>query len=209
MLKNLQEAQPLIVLASLSLVLAAFSQNVSEAAVIYSVAASVAFLTALWLTVFNPPKWNADPLTRIPWSAAAIVATYAGLLLLTFIVAEYAAKFSVAGDINKALSFVLSAFVEVVVVGIVWRNVGRIEKQYPRYLASRPLGRALLWFSKWGALGTGMVALGLNGAGYVTTIFPAWTGLGVFWVPWVLAVYVWRVLLRAGKLESPPQPSPT
>jgi hypothetical protein len=204
MLENLREAQPLIVLSSLSLVLAAFSQNVSQGAIFYSVSASVAFLTALWFTIMYPPKWSIQPILRIPFSGGAVIATYAGLVLLSNVASEYATKFSMARDISKVLSFSVSLLFESVVIAFVWTKTEEMSQRRPEWLRSRPAIRVFLRLSRWISLVLLATWIVLEGVSYLTNV-STWIPLVPYVAPWILAAYVWG-LSRQISRPLPPAP---
>ena len=72
-LSTLRDHQPLLFLASLSLVVASFSQNVSEAAVSSAASASVAFMAALGLSAVHINILFDDSSDRFAVGALALI----------------------------------------------------------------------------------------------------------------------------------------
>ncbi len=111
-LEGLKHHQPLIILSSLSLVVATFSQTVSSAAVAYAVSAAVAFMIGLACSLWRyvrPAKYTGGD---FEFAATAMFSTIAGFAFLLFVAIEIGARYGLAGSfitVTIAL-FLLFAF---------------------------------------------------------------------------------------------------
>ncbi len=128
-LDGLRESQPLVVLTSLSLVIAAFATNVSQTAFTDSVAASVAFLGALLLSVLSPPgkaKSYLGPqdemvsVARIQVSAAALVSMAAGFFLLYLTMSEFASKYALTNEVFTLVGTIYLFAIYVGLTALAW-----------------------------------------------------------------------------------------
>jgi hypothetical protein len=142
-LTGLKDSQPLVVLSSLSLVIAAFASNVSSAAVSDAIAAFIAFTAALLFTVVGPPGLKSSvTFVRIQYSGLALVALVVGFFMLYLVAYDIAQKFSVASLIVRAFQFLLGAIVEVYVAVSATEIVSRLKRDKPEKW--KPLRRYLV-----------------------------------------------------------------
>lgn len=90
LLAALGKAYSVVVLASLSLVVAAFARSFSPSAVSYAVAASASFLAAVVLTITHDMLRSARSAFQIEVGSATIVSIVAGFVMLAMVVEEFA-----------------------------------------------------------------------------------------------------------------------
>jgi len=131
-LTGLKDSQPLVVLVSLSLVIAAFATNVSSAAVSNAIGAFIAFTAALLLTIAVPPGLKAPAaVTRIQYSGLALVALVVGFFMLFTVAQNIAQKFSVANLIVGGFQLVFGAIAEVYIAFSSTEIVSRLRRDKP------------------------------------------------------------------------------
>jgi hypothetical protein len=99
----LRKSDALVVLASLSLVIAAFAQSLSPEAVAYAASSSTAFLAAVLLSVAIELRTRRRPVTSIELGAAMIVAVASGFVMLGLVVVEFVNRYAVTGRIIVAI----------------------------------------------------------------------------------------------------------
>lgn len=128
-LKSLRDSQPLAVLSSLSLVIAAFAGTASPEAVAFAVAASMAFLAALLLTIAVPPGEPAEASSRIQISGAALIAMAIGFILLEQVGVELAGKFQVANLIVTGILAVFGLLAVLYLVLLANERVARFRRE--------------------------------------------------------------------------------
>ncbi len=193
-LAALREHQPLIVLVSLSLIIATFADRISSAAVGYAVAASVAFLAGLILSLLRDAMTDPkDPDEGSEFSTASVVGIIIGFGLLTLVVIE----FSLAVELvrNLAIFIFISGFLATMVfvsVMAIRRGITREPEDWARWWQS---GTAQA------IVGTTMLAsaLGLIGSTAVSVFV---VGLPAWFILTFLAVYVGSVLWSAAIVHS-------
>ncbi len=182
-LKELRETQPLVVLASLSLVIAAFSANISAAAVSYAVAASLAFLAALLLTIVSPPDVSRKHTTEQMWghiqmNGAALVAIAIGFVMLYSVGLEIAGKFGVANLVVNAIYLSLSALGSLFITFAVRDRIDRFKRERPDEWKRRGGYLAVMRWALLGLLG-GVIVLDVLGALFSRPIIPPLVGLPI------------------------------
>ena len=155
-LDALRNGQPLALLASVSLVIAAFGQNVSEAAVSYAVSASLAFLVALGFSFFVDMRRGRNPTAGIEYAAAALVATVAGFIMLALVAVELGIRYDLARRIFSFTVGSLTVFVFAVAELRIWDSARSMEQAK----GARPTRVRLLQFLRASSLAVFAAFLG-------------------------------------------------
>lgn len=198
-LDALRANQPLVVLASLSLVIAAFSQNVSSAAVSDAVGAAVAFLAALIFTTMVPLGDTHGSFIAAGYRVGALLAIAVGFGMLFFVIYDFGARYPLASEFIDGLQEVVALVITMTMALIAWdwrRIIERSSPQPYQQLRSRvefsclaisvsPVLQLALWI--------------LNLAGMPPSI---WVVVVVVALPVPLFFYVDRVRLRIAGRDS-------
>ena len=141
LLAALGKAYSIVVLASLSLVVAAFARNFSANAVPYAVAASASFLAAVVLTIVHEMRRSAKSAFHIEVGSATIVSIVAGFVMLAMVVEEFART----DPLTARVTFLLLGSIALVGFGTLvlgmHESVDRIRENAPATWAR--LGRSL------------------------------------------------------------------
>ncbi len=196
-LAALREHQPLIVLVTLSLIIATFADRISSAAVGYAVAASMAFLVGLILSLSRDfmidPK---DPEEGSEFSTASVAGIIIGFVLLTLVVIEFSLAIKLVR--NLAIFIFISGFLAT----MLFVSVLAIR----RGLALGPDDGASWWQSgsTQVLLGTANLAsgLGLIGSSAVSLVvvsLPAWY-LGTYGAIYGVSV-VWGLAIMTSRAK--------
>ncbi len=179
-LRALKEGEPLVVLASLSLVVATFSSNVTGEAVSFAVAASMAFMAGLLLSVAFPPGVKTNPVDRLQYSGAALVAIGVGFIMLFLVGLEIAGKYPPA---SRVVSVVVYSFGALAQTGGALVSLERIS----RFRETHQEG--------WQRRG-----LRLQISSYIMrTSLAAYLAIGIIWFFWPILPF-WLFLTPAGIL---------
>ena len=150
LLAALGKAYSVVVLASLSLVVAAFARNFSPNAVSYAVAASASFLSAAVLTIIHEMRRSARSAFHIEIGSATIVSIVAGFVMLAMVVEEFARADPLTARVTLLLlgSIALVGFATLV-LGM-HESVDRIRKsaaagwaRHSRFISAAPWVAAL------------------------------------------------------------------
>ncbi len=196
-LEALREHQPLIVLVTLSLLIATFADRISSAAVRYAVAASMAFLVGLILSLLRDfmidPK---DPEEGSEASTASVVGIVVGFGLLALVVIEFSLAVELVGDI--AIFIFASGFLATTV----YVSLLAIR----RGLARGPEDGASLWQSRSAQVLAGTASLA-SGLGFVVTFVVGLfvVDLPVWYIVTYLVIYVgsigWGLAIRHSRAK--------
>ena len=187
LLDALRDAQPLALLASLSLVIAAFSQNVSQAAIGYAVSASVAFLTSLIFSMVVPPAKGAKTLQSIPWSGAAIISLILGFFMLYEVIFEFIAKFPVASGVFRTTQAGLSLLTWTVLAFSAFGWVSGIRVRNPKRWSRLHVP---LLIAEWIVLASIPVSLLVFVASSLFGPVPDWLTLPLFSAPGAAVIFI-------------------
>ncbi len=153
LLAALGKTYSIVVLASLSLVVAAFSRNIPGDAVSYAVAASSSFYAAVVLTLIHEVRRSARPVFHIEVGLATIVAIVAGFVTLGMVVFVFPETDLLTGRVTVLLlgTITLVAFRKVV-LGM-HEATDRIRSIAPETWArQRPYLRAAPWIAAGGCV---------------------------------------------------------
>ncbi len=132
----IRNSQPLVLLSSISLVIAAFVQNVSEEAVSYAVSASVAFLVALSFSILLEVRGKRTEMV-IEYAAAALVSTLIGFGMLAVVAFEMGARYALARRTLAMAAGSLVLFVFAVGEIRIWESSKELERSLPAGSALR------------------------------------------------------------------------
>jgi len=106
LLSALKDSQPLIVLATLSLAIAALSKGAVDSAAAPAVAAATSFLAALVIFVLTQIAEDRKRILDFWWSAPGVGAVAIGFVMLALVVREFTITYQIAGN---ALGAVLAS----------------------------------------------------------------------------------------------------
>jgi len=154
-LSAIRKSQPLVLLSSISLVIAAFVQNVSEEAVSYAVSASVAFLVALGFAILLEVRRKRSTMV-VEYAAAALASTFIGFGMLAFVAFEMGARYPLARRTLAITVGSLTLFTFAVGEVSIWESAREFEKSLPTGSALRRSVRFLRLASLVGFSGSSL-----------------------------------------------------